>query len=487
MSLSSHERPILRDQARGSADSLLEFLFAKLRVTVWHRGRLLGAVLLSALVLGATMTLAKWYLAQDERLGVLHFPISCGWHGQLEFITATSLLHLFQFAAAGHVYGDLVKQDPDCAMGYWGIAMSRLQNPLYLLPSEDDVNVARQALTAAEAAHHASPRERAYIAAARKLFPASKSPGWNERLTSYAQAMEAVVTDYPDDREAIVFLALALNFVAQLDETRSRERTRAAELLLQVFSEQPAHPGISHYLTYCLGHEKYQLKPFERATMINPAQRVVLGAFAFFALLGLGMFLTFTATLRSDADERTGFGGPFVLAASDRRVVTDRTFRGRYMLVYFGYTHCPDICPTTLMTLSQVLEKLGPLADWIRPIFISIDPERDTAALVGEYLKSFDPRIVGLTGSPAEIAAVAKQYRVFYKKSPFENSDDYSMNHSSYVYVMGPDGRYLTLFPSDQSSDEMTARLREMLTVSRSDDAASDRPASNTATAPSGN
>jgi hypothetical protein len=226
------------------------FLFAELRVAVWHRGRLLGAILLSAFVLGTTVTFAKWYLAQDDRLGVLYFPISCGWQSQHEFITATSLLHLFQFAAAGYVYGDLVKQDSDCAMGYWGIAMSRLQNPLYLPPSEDDVNVARQALTAAEAAHHASPRERAYIAAARKLFPASKNPGWNERLTSYAQAMEAVVANYPDDREAALFLALALNFVAQLGETRSRERTRAAELLLQVFSEQPAHPGISHYLTY---------------------------------------------------------------------------------------------------------------------------------------------------------------------------------------------------------------------------------------------
>ena len=463
------------------------FLFAKLRVAVWHRGRLFGAILLSAFVLGTTVTFAKWYLAQDDRLGVLHFPISCGWQSQRQFISATSLLHLFQFADAGYVYGNLVKQDSDCAMGYWGIAMSSLQNPLYLLPNEDEVDIARRALTAAEKARHSSARERAYIAAARKLFPESKSPGWNERLTNYAQAMEAVVTNYPDDREATVFLALALNFVAQLDGTRSRERTRAAELLLQVFSEQPAHPGISHYLTYCLGHEKYQPKPFERATMINPAQRVVLGAFAFFALLGLGMFVIFTANLRSDANVRTGFGGPFALTASDRRVVTDRTFRGRYMLVYFGYTHCPDICPTTLMTLSQVLEKLGPLADRIRPVFISIDPGRDTAARVGEYLKSFDQRIVGLTGSPAEIATVAKQYRVFYKKSPFENSDDYSMDHSSYIYVMGQDGRYLTLFTSDQSSDQMTARLREMLTVSRSDDAASDRPAPNTATASSGN
>jgi protein SCO1 len=352
--------------------------------------------------------------------------------------------------------------------------MSRLQNPLYLLPSEDDVAVARRALTAAEGARHTSARERAYIAAARKLFPESKIPGWNERLIAYSQDMETVAANYPDDREATVFFALALNFVASSSGSPSRERTRAAELLLQIFSEQPDHPGISHYLTYCLGHEKYPPRPFERTTMINGKQRIVLAAFAFFALLGLGMFATFTADLRSGASERTGFGGPFVLTATDERMVTDRSFRGGYMLVYFGYTHCPDVCPTTLITLSQVLEKLGPSADRIRTVFVSIDPERDTPTAVGRYLESFDQRIVGLTGSSAEIAAVAKQYRVFYKKLPIENSGDYSMEHSSHIYLMNPAGRYLTLFTPDQSSDQIVARLREWLTVSRPDDAAAE-------------
>ena len=474
MSLSLRQSPIARDQTRSGAGDLLEFLYAKVRVAAWHRGRLLGAVLLSTFVLGATVTFAKWYLAQDARLGVLHFPISCGWQSQREFTTATSLLHLFQFADADYVYTDLVKQDSECAMGYWGIAMSRLQNPLYLLPNDDDVNIARRALTAAEAARHTSPRERLYIAAARKLFPATGISGWNERLIAYARAMEAVVTKYPEDREATVFFALALNFAAPLGDSISRERTRAAELLLQVFSEQPDHPGIFHYLTYCLGHEKYQPKPFERSTMTNPAQRIVLGAFAFFAMLGLGIFVAFTADFRPGAGERTGFGGPFVLTASDTRVVTERTFRGRYMLIYFGYTHCPDICPTTLMTVSQVLEKLGPLADKVQPVFVSIDPERDTPAVIGKYLEAFDRRIVGLTGSPAEIAAAAKQYRVFYKKSPFENSDDYSMDHSPYIYVMDPDGRYVTLFSPDQSPDQMEARLRALLSVSASDSATAD-------------
>lgn len=487
MSFSPREQFLAQSRPRGAGAAVLT-LWAKARVTALRRGRLLVAVLLSGFVLGATVTFSKWYLAQDERLGVLRFPISCGWQSERDFTTATSLLHLFQFAAAEYVYAALIKEDADCAMGYWGIAMSRLRNPLYQLPNDDDVDVARRALAAGQAARHSSSRERAYIAAAGKLFPATGTIGWNERLIAYARAMEAVATNYPKDSEATVFYALALNLAAPPGPAISRERTRAAELLLQVFSEQPDHPGISHYLAYCLGHERYQPKPFERATMTKPAQRAVLGAFAFFALLGLGAFVTLTADMRPGASERAGFGGPFALTASDKRVVTDRTFRGRYMLIYFGYTHCPDICPTTLMAVSQVLEKLGPLSARVQPIFVSIDPERDTPAVVGEYVEAFDPRIVGLSGSPAEIAAVAKQYRVFYKKLPVDNSSDYFMEHSSYIYVMGPDGRYVTLFSRDEAEapDQMTARLRELLAASAPDNAAGNVQ-TNMATSSTGN
>ena len=447
-------------------------IWAKTRVAIWRHARLLAAVLLSALIIGATAGFATWYLAPDARLGVLRFQISCGWQSQRQFTTATSLLHLFQFADAEYLYNALVKEDPECAMGYWGVAMSKLQNPLYELPTEEDANISRRALAAAEVAHHSSPRERAYIAAVRMLFPAAGAPDWHTRVVAYARAMEGVVATYPEDREASVFYALALNLAAPPGDKISRERTKAAELLLQVFSEEPDHPGISHYLTYCLGHERYQPKPFERATMTKPAQRIVLGAFAFFALFGLGLFVTFTSDLRPGASDRTDFGGPFALTASNGQMVTDRTFRGRYMLLYFGYTHCPDVCPTTLLAVSRTLEKLGPLAAMVQPLFVTIDPGRDTPRVVGEFLQSFDPRIVGLTGTPAEIAAVAKQYRVFYKKAPIENSDDYFMEHSAYAYVMGPDGRYITLFSHDQTEapDQMAARLRELLVASPSED-----------------
>jgi protein SCO1 len=145
-------------------------------------------------------------------------------------------------------------------------------------------------------------------------------------------------------------------------------------------------------------------------------------------------------------------------------MVTDRTFRGRWMLVYFGYTHCPNVCPTALSMIAEAIENLGPLAAKVQPIFVTIDPERDTPEIVGKFTKSFDPRIMGLTGKADEIAAVAKQYRVFFKKLPGDDVD-YRMEHSSHIYVIGPDGRYVTLFPHEttQGAEAIASRLREII------------------------
>jgi protein SCO1 len=164
------------------------------------------------------------------------------------------------------------------------------------------------------------------------------------------------------------------------------------------------------------------------------------------------------------------------LTMSDGTVVTDRTFRGHWMLVYFGYTHCPDVCPTTLLSFAKALEKLGPLAANVEPIFVTLDPERDTPEVIGEFTKAFDPRIVGLTGKASEIAAIAKDYRVFFKKVKNDDGDDYALEHSSYVYLMSPTGRYVTLFSRDQieASDEFATRLRELLAESPQPDAESN-------------
>ena len=157
-------------------------------------------------------------------------------------------------------------------------------------------------------------------------------------------------------------------------------------------------------------------------------------------------------------------GGPFSLTDSSGKRVTDKDFRGRDMLVFFGFTACPDICPTSLQLMSAALDKLGPKADRIAPIFITIDPERDTAAKLDEYVKHFSPRIVGLTGTPDEIAAAAKAYRVYYNKVPNKAvPGDYTMDHTGIIYLMDANGDYVTHFTPVTPVDDMTAKLAKLL------------------------
>jgi protein SCO1/2 len=441
---------------------------ARARTALVRRRHGLAAAALSTLVIGATLTFAAWFMARDERLGVVDFPISCGWQSQREFTRATSLLHLFEFAEAEDGYGVIAKRDPGCAIAFWGIAMSRLKNPIYALPSAEDVAVAAAALDAAAAAPVASPRERGYLAAAGRLFAAPDATGWPQREVAYAEAMASLAGHYPDDKEAAIFYALALNLAASpADKTHAR-RTKAAELLLLAFAEQPDHPGIDHYLTYCLGHAVYQPKPFEKTPMSTPIQRLVLATLAVLALSGTGLFVARTAGLAPGAGAPATIGGPFALSAANGAIVTERSFRGRWMLVYFGYTHCPGICPVTMTAIADVLEKLGPLAQKLQAIFVTIDPDRDTPEAADAFAKAFDPRIIGLTGKPAEIARVAKEYRVFFKKLPSSEPDNYLMEHTSYVFLMDPEGRYVTLFTEDQTEapDDIVARIRELVAPS---------------------
>jgi protein SCO1/2 len=157
-------------------------------------------------------------------------------------------------------------------------------------------------------------------------------------------------------------------------------------------------------------------------------------------------------------------GGPFALTDQSGKRVTDKDYGDRYMLVFFGFTACPDICPASLQLISAVLDNLGPKADRIAPIFISVDPERDTPEKLAAYVKNFNPRFIGLTGTPEEIDAVAKAYRVYYKKVPnAEVPGDYSMDHTSIMYLMGPDGEYVTHFTPTTSVDDMTAKLDKLL------------------------
>ena len=157
-------------------------------------------------------------------------------------------------------------------------------------------------------------------------------------------------------------------------------------------------------------------------------------------------------------------GGPFTLTDGAGKTVTDQAFRGKFMLVYFGYTYCPDVCPTTLNDVSQAVDKLGPKANDLQPLFITVDPARDTPTVVGQYVAAFSPRLEGLTGTADQIAAVAKEYRVYYaphRTGP--NPGDYTMDHSSILYVMNPSGQFVGVIRADEGADAMAADLGKYL------------------------
>lgn len=148
-------------------------------------------------------------------------------------------------------------------------------------------------------------------------------------------------------------------------------------------------------------------------------------------------------------------GGPFELTNQDGKRVTDKDFRGRYMLVFFGYTFCPDVCPTTLQLMTQALDKMGPAANNIQPVFITIDPDRDTPAVLKSYVANFSPRLIGLTGSADDIAKVARAYRVAYSKQDTGDPKNYLMDHSSIIYLMGPDGSFVKFFTYTTDVDKL--------------------------------
>lgn len=160
---------------------------------------------------------------------------------------------------------------------------------------------------------------------------------------------------------------------------------------------------------------------------------------------------------------RALIGGPFTLTDDTGRRVTEKDFAGKPMLVFFGFTNCPDICPSGLQVMAAALEELGPKADELTPVFITLDPERDTPEVLKDYVKSFSPRIVGLTGSPAEAAAAAKAYRVYAKKAPADEAGNYSVDHSSFMYLMSREGEFVKHFPHTVGPSELAQGLASAL------------------------
>lgn len=188
---------------------------------------------------------------------------------------------------------------------------------------------------------------------------------------------------------------------------------------------------------------------------------ILLAGTALLAIAAAATLLVIDRHPSGDALSPAAIGGPFSLTDQDGKRVTDADYAGKWKLVFFGFTSCPEVCPTTLNNLALTLKALGPLAGKVQPLFITIDPERDTAAVLKSYTQAFDSRIAGLTGTADEIAAAAKAYGVFYQKIP--QGSDYTMDHTTLIYVMRPDGRFQMVLRYDETPDDMAAKLEPLL------------------------
>jgi protein SCO1 len=190
---------------------------------------------------------------------------------------------------------------------------------------------------------------------------------------------------------------------------------------------------------------------------------LVLSAFLAGLVLSLGVIvIVMSPSSTRGVTQSAAIGGPFRLTDQEGRTVTERDLMGRPALVFFGFTHCPDVCPTTLFDISEVMRALGPDADRTRAVFVTVDPERDTQPVLKDYLSSFDPHVTGLTGDSAAIAAVAKEYRVYYKKVPLDDGS-YTMDHTAIVYLMDKSGQFVSPFSLKRTPEASAADLRAYL------------------------
>ncbi|HEY1152472.1 MAG TPA: SCO family protein [Pseudolabrys sp.] len=188
---------------------------------------------------------------------------------------------------------------------------------------------------------------------------------------------------------------------------------------------------------------------------------VVFAAFAASLAIGLIVVLWLLGGVRNVAAP-AAIGGPFQLTDQSGQTVTEKDMKGRPTLIFFGYTHCPDVCPTSLFEMSEVLRAMGKDADRVNAYFISVDPQRDTAAVMKDYLASFDPHLRGLTGDPQAVAKVLSAYRVYAKKIPLKD-DDYTMDHTALIYLMDRDGNFVAPFNLKQTPEAAVADLKRYL------------------------
>lgn len=186
-------------------------------------------------------------------------------------------------------------------------------------------------------------------------------------------------------------------------------------------------------------------------------------ALALLAALALAAPVAAQSAHRLQVEENVGINPRYLLQDPRGRSVTNEDFRGRFQLIAFGYTYCPDVCPTTLVEMAAILKQLGEQAQRVQPIFITVDPERDTGKVLQTYTEFFDPRILGLTGSPALVRRAAENFKIRYAKVREPGNDNYSMDHSAGMILLGPDGEFVKKFAFATPVDEIVKALAEAL------------------------
>jgi len=192
---------------------------------------------------------------------------------------------------------------------------------------------------------------------------------------------------------------------------------------------------------------------------------IVAAAIGLTALAAVALSAAWVAN-QSPPGSRTAaaIGGRFSLVDDRGESVTEATLLGKPSVIYFGYTYCPEICPTTLADLTRWMRDLGPAADRLNYVFVTVDPQRDTIKTMHEYVGSFDPRLRGYTGTPEQVAAAAKAFRVYYRKVPTSDGG-YEMDHSAFLYLMGPDGTFVDMIAYGQKDDQAVVKLRKLVAM----------------------
>ena len=194
---------------------------------------------------------------------------------------------------------------------------------------------------------------------------------------------------------------------------------------------------------------------------MSPRSAIVAALTGILALCVVALVLV--ERLAGSGNGMPTIGGPFQLTDMNGKAVSEASYRGKWLLVYFGYTHCPDACPTALNDMAEAIDELGPKSGRVQGLFITVDPERDTPDVLKDYVAAFGDKLVGLTGTPEQIQRAAKAYRVYYAKHGGAESGEYDMDHSSVIYVMDPDGHFVANFTHESEPKQIAERLRTLI------------------------